>query len=196
MIERINLIIQAKNITPSQFADEINIQRSGMSHIMSGRNKPSLDFVMRVLKRYPEIDTNWLLFGKGEMYSTSSTVKSEEQNEVETNTRPQSIDNQITMFDDNRQIDMFSSGTEEFLSQNTVLESVEPQVVEKTSETQIAENPQIDKNAQLAEISINDSRPDRDTEKTILEKERKKAVRYLVFYSDHTFEEFTRAEED
>ena len=70
MIERINLIMRAKNITASQFADEINIQRSGMSHIMSGRNKPSLDFIMRVLKRYPEIDTDWLLFGKGEMYAT------------------------------------------------------------------------------------------------------------------------------
>ena len=68
MVDRINLIMRAKNISASQFADEIKIQRSGMSHIMSGRNKPSLDFVMRVLNRYPEIDTNWLLFGKGEMY--------------------------------------------------------------------------------------------------------------------------------
>lgn len=68
MINRINLILRAKNITAKQFAEEIGIQPSGMSHIMSGRNNPSLDFVSKVIRRYPEIDANWLLLGKGEMY--------------------------------------------------------------------------------------------------------------------------------
>lgn len=70
MINRINLILRAKNITARQFAEEIGIQPSGMSHIMGGRNNPSLDFVSKVLRRYPEIDANWLLLGKGEMYSS------------------------------------------------------------------------------------------------------------------------------
>ena len=51
MIDRINMLLKAKNITVSQFSQAIKIQRSGMSHILSGRNKPSLDFVLRVLKR-------------------------------------------------------------------------------------------------------------------------------------------------
>ena len=68
MINRINLILRAKNITAKQFAEEIGIQPSGMSHIMSGRNNPSLEFVSKVIRRYPEIDANWLLLGKGEMY--------------------------------------------------------------------------------------------------------------------------------
>lgn len=72
MIHRINLILQTKNITAKQFAEEIGIQPSGMSHIMGGRNNPSLDFVHKVLRRYPEIDANWLLLGRGEMYSTPS----------------------------------------------------------------------------------------------------------------------------
>lgn len=71
MINRINLILRAKNITARQFAEEIGIQPSGMSHILGGRNNPSLDFVSKVLRRYPEIDANWLLIGKGEMYSSS-----------------------------------------------------------------------------------------------------------------------------
>ena len=70
MINRINLILRAKNISARQFAEEIGIQPSGMSHIMSGRNNPSLDFVTKVIRRYPEIDANWLLLGKGEMYAT------------------------------------------------------------------------------------------------------------------------------
>lgn len=72
MINRINLILQAKNITAKQFAEEIGIQPSGMSHIMSGRNNPSLEFVNKVIRRYPEIDANWLLLGKGEMYAAGA----------------------------------------------------------------------------------------------------------------------------
>ena len=71
MINRINLILRAKNITAKQFAEEIGIQPSGMSHIMSGRNNPSLEFVSKVIRRYPEIDANWLLLGKGAMYGNS-----------------------------------------------------------------------------------------------------------------------------
>lgn len=68
MVDRINLILKAKNITARQFAESIGIQPSGMSHILSGRNNPSLDFVMKVMRRWPEININWLMFGKGEMY--------------------------------------------------------------------------------------------------------------------------------
>ena len=63
MLERILDIIKKKKLTPSQFADEIGIQRSGISHIRSGRNNPSLEFVMKVLKRYPDIKPEWLLYG-------------------------------------------------------------------------------------------------------------------------------------
>ena len=70
MIERINLLLKAKNITARQFAEEIGIQPSGMSHIMSGRNNPSLDFVMKVVRRWPEVNINWLMLGKGEMYAS------------------------------------------------------------------------------------------------------------------------------
>ena len=72
MINRINLILRAKNITARQFAEEIGIQPSGMSHILGGRNNPSLDFAVKVLKRYPEIDANWLLLGKGAMYGDAA----------------------------------------------------------------------------------------------------------------------------
>lgn len=68
MVDRINLILKAKNLSPRQFAEEIGIQPSGMSHILSGRNRPSLDFVMKVVSRYPEIDIKWLTLGIGEMF--------------------------------------------------------------------------------------------------------------------------------
>ncbi|MBO7199983.1 MAG: helix-turn-helix transcriptional regulator [Bacteroidales bacterium] len=87
MIDRINMLLKAKNITVSQFSQAIKIQRSGMSHILSGRNKPSLDFVLRVLKRYPEINPSWFLMGEGEMYISDK------------------IDTQTTMFPSQLEID-------------------------------------------------------------------------------------------
>jgi transcriptional regulator with XRE-family HTH domain len=75
MIGRIQLILKTKNISPSQFADQIQVQRSGVSHILSGRNNPSLDFIVKILKTYPEIDADWLLFGKGQM----NTVPAKEE---------------------------------------------------------------------------------------------------------------------
>src|SRR5574344_147571 len=73
MVNRINLILQGKNFTSKQFAEEIGIQPSAMSHILSGRNNPSLAVVMKIVTCYPEIDINWLMFGKGEMYITNRT---------------------------------------------------------------------------------------------------------------------------
>lgn len=49
-------------------AEDIQVQPSGISHILSGRNKPSLDFILKMLEKYPFLSTEWLLFGKGSMY--------------------------------------------------------------------------------------------------------------------------------
>ena len=72
MLERINLILKSRNLNAAQFADEIGVQRSSVSHILTGRNNASLDFLLKVLTRYPEIDTDWLLTGKGVMVRSSA----------------------------------------------------------------------------------------------------------------------------
>ncbi|MCF0040975.1 helix-turn-helix transcriptional regulator [Dyadobacter fanqingshengii] len=59
--DKIKQILTDKNISPSLFADEIGIQRSSMSHILAGRNKPSLDIVQKIVKRFPELGTSWIL---------------------------------------------------------------------------------------------------------------------------------------
>ncbi len=60
--KKIEQIIIDKGISPSYFADTIGIQRSSISHILSGRNKPSLDIIQKILKVFPEIDRDWLIF--------------------------------------------------------------------------------------------------------------------------------------
>lgn len=61
--ERIIEIIEKSGLTPSEFADKIGVQRSAISHITSGRNNPSLDFLIKIKNEFPEIDTDWLIFG-------------------------------------------------------------------------------------------------------------------------------------
>ncbi len=65
--ERIDIIITHSGLTPSKFADKLGVQRSGVSHILSGRNNPSLDFLMKVLNHFPEISGDWLITGNGNM---------------------------------------------------------------------------------------------------------------------------------
>lgn len=62
---RLQKIIDFNDETASSFAEKIGVQRSSISHILSGRNKPSLDFVMKVLHTYPDVELYWLLNGKG-----------------------------------------------------------------------------------------------------------------------------------
>lgn len=67
MKDRVQEFLRYENKTSSQFAVEIGVQPSSVSHIISGRNKPSLDFVLKMLNAYPDISTDWLLFGRGSM---------------------------------------------------------------------------------------------------------------------------------
>lgn len=67
MRDRILKIMEREGLAPSKFAETIGIQRSAMSHIISGRNNPSLDVLLKVLERFTYVESDWLLFGKGNM---------------------------------------------------------------------------------------------------------------------------------
>lgn len=67
MKDRILQIIQKESLTNAEFAEKIGISTSSLSHILTERNKPSLEVVMRIHKAYPSINLNWLLYGEGEM---------------------------------------------------------------------------------------------------------------------------------
>ena len=71
MVERIKEIVLKEGFTAGTFADEIGVQRSSLSHILNGRNNPSLDFIIKTLQRFPRINSDWLLTGKGEMYTST-----------------------------------------------------------------------------------------------------------------------------
>lgn len=70
-INRLQKVIDFYGESASSFAEKIGVQRSSISHILSGRNKPSLDFVLKVLSTFPEVDLYWLFNGKGDFPSES-----------------------------------------------------------------------------------------------------------------------------
>ena len=76
---RLTRIMEHYGLTAAAFAERIDVQRSGISHILSGRNKPSLDFVLKVVRTFPGVDLYWLLNGKG-------SFPADEQNNIVSDT--------------------------------------------------------------------------------------------------------------
>ncbi len=68
MKERLVQLLDLEQLTPSKFADIIGVQRSSVSHVISGRNKPSYDFLQKTLKAFPGLNAEWLMLGEGTMY--------------------------------------------------------------------------------------------------------------------------------
>lgn len=63
-IKRLEILLDYYNLNASSFADKIGVQRSSISHLLSGRNKPSLDFVMKITAIFPDVNVYWILNGK------------------------------------------------------------------------------------------------------------------------------------
>ena len=68
--ERIERLIETMKLSARQFAEQIHVQPGTISNMMSGRNNPSLDVMKRILQRYPTLNPEWLIVGKGEMWRT------------------------------------------------------------------------------------------------------------------------------
>ena len=156
MINRINLILRAKNITAKQFAEEIGIQPSGMSHILSGRNNPSLEFVSKVIRRYPEIDANWLLLGKGEMYG------------------------QLGMRD------------EEPLPEPTLFSAPLPEPAPLSEPEEAVEEQDVREECDLQDLPdcVSEECGQEKKEPAPIKQDGRRMVKILMFYDDHTFEEY------
>jgi len=70
MQDRLKQFLAMENISPARFAEVMGIQRSGISHLLAGRNKPSFEFIQRMMTAYPDINIEWLILGKGRPYKS------------------------------------------------------------------------------------------------------------------------------
>lgn len=87
--KRLQKVIDYYNESASSFAEKIGVQRSSISHILSGRNKPSLDFVMKILHSYPEVELYWLMNGKGNFPTQPNISESPNSNLEDTKSKTQ-----------------------------------------------------------------------------------------------------------
>jgi transcriptional regulator with XRE-family HTH domain len=78
-LTRLKSILDHYELSSSAFADAINVQRSSISHLLKGRNKPSLEFIMKIDEAFSEVDLQWLLYGTGTFPKTSNKIAPTEQ---------------------------------------------------------------------------------------------------------------------
>jgi transcriptional regulator with XRE-family HTH domain len=76
MVEKIKAIISWSGLTAGDFCKKLQIQRSALTHILSGRNNPSLSLVQKILQVFPEINPDWLLLDQGEMLRYNESMQS------------------------------------------------------------------------------------------------------------------------
>ena len=204
MIERINQIMRDKNITPRQFASELGIPPSSLSHIMNGRNKPSLDFIMKIMQRWPDININWLMFGTDDMLvdpATPSAPVAVAQQESEPDLFSQSL---FDIPEPPASTPMQAPDPEPAMDPDPIPEtpqvqpapapvSPQPQADPAPMTPQVAQQPLVEApKPQLDENRLYESAPASvPVQSTPGEK---RLVKVILLYSDHTCEEFVPGE--
>ena len=167
MIDRIKQVMDYSGLTPAQFATEIGINRSGLTHLFSGRNQPSLDLIKKILVAFPQIKTEWLMMGMGSM------LKNGEQSV--------SVNNPI---EEPKEPDLFSQ---------IVLDKIPTVPSISNSSQSDPDNDKVVKN----DKNIKNNISQRESNKPILDpmidkifnsREDKKVKKIVLLYSDHTFD--------
>lgn len=183
--ERILLLMKSLGLNPTQFADEIGVQRSSISHIISGRNNPSLDIVTKILNKFPDIDSNWLVIGKGSLVGKNEINSQENRNnEI---SRPSE-----TLFDDLSD-SLFSDIQKDNspkIDNNNIYE-LQRKIEILEGKSKVKEN-QSESNDKQIEIPKPVNNCISNYENSQQSNSTKQIVRIIIFYSDNSFEELTK----
>lgn len=198
MNRRFQTILDLENLSPAQLADRLGVQRSGISHILSGRNRPSFELLQRVVQSFPEISAEWLITGNGKPLKeqnlaaasgatsgAASSAASGAANSRSSGTTPSttpSISPSTTSGSNNSSTSGTISGaTPPFEGLfNSSESATEPQIPAQTSDIEGIEDEISD--FQPLQSSIFDANPANDREKRALK-------RVILIYNDNTFEE-------
>ncbi|MEI6883276.1 MAG: helix-turn-helix transcriptional regulator [Bacteroidota bacterium] len=172
--------MRIKNLTSSQLADAIGVQRSGISHFVSGRNKPSLEFVLKIIHHFPDVNPDWLLMGSGPIFRNSIAQEPVENPE-------------------------FVNKDEGFLSAPLIETDFQPSLLDELFN--VEPEPKKPDNSQDKRINMPKRESHPQSEKKIAEdrdltkienqanpaenREEVTAERIVIFYSDRTFREYS-----
>ena len=199
MIDRLKVIMEKEGLNPSQLADRLHIQRSGLSHILSGRNNPSLDFVKKVLTEFPQYDMGWLIFGDTDVSSNVHMCNAD----VNSGVYKCKHTEELSLFDNSSNSHIYSSSKQ---SKNNVDSPVQEKFLKQNNENKnIVDDSRISQPQDNASKSNNSSMlytdlPSSETEtgKKITSSEKtstKQLVKVIMVYDNHTFEELRKVED-
>lgn len=196
MNDRLQQFLAAENINQAQFADSIGVARASVSHILAGRNKPGYDFLLNMMRRYPELNIEWLLSGTGKMY------KSRQNNDKKPVSIPSGGIDLFNGLDDLYESALPSSDadgsghaapgqtqtTTDMTSALSPQTSASPQTPgTASSAVQESRNP-----VQLDTSGPNTAATERKNSENTAQPPHKQrsAVKIVIFYDDNTFQEF------
>ncbi len=172
MNTRLQQFLAAENLTQAQFAESINVAAAGISHILAGRNKPGYDFLLNTMKRYPSLDIEWLMTGKGKMYKNTSGNESHQviqHAQTPATTAPQSTapapqqkQDELPFQNEDDEVDLFND------------------TINGYSVPSPAKDENIKTSSGIKTIDNNTQRPVKQ----------RKAVKIIIFFDDNTFQEF------
>ena len=190
MNRRFQTILDLENLSPAQLADRLGVQRSGISHILSGRNKPSFELLQRVVQSFPEISAEWLITGNGKPLKeqnqaaasgATSGATSGAANSRSSGTTPSISPSTTSSSNNSSTSGTISGATPPFEGLfNSSEAATEPQIPAQTSDIEGIEDEISD--FQPLQSSIFDANPANDREKRALK-------RVILIYNDNTFEE-------
>lgn len=170
MKDRIVTFIESEGITPAEFADQIGIQRSSLSHVLNGRNNPGFSFIQKILTTYPKINSRWLITGDGNMLNDNEQSKPIKAH-------------QRDLFDSKPESKTVHPPTIEKKEEIQSIHVSEPSISTKQTNTPI-----VDQTAK----AVDNIQPDLPQ---LTEKKATKTIkRVLIFYDDHTFDDYRPSE--
>ena len=175
--DRFTKILEYSGFTASEFADEIDVQRSSISHIISGRNKPSLEFVTKIKNRFPELSWDWIILGQGEMLQNDSALSTSESkiNLEEENSSP----DLFTLIDEDYKNEIF---IQENLQKETPREFNTPFPTPKKEKISDSQRLEVQEDISEVQNIVNQSITNSPTENKI--------KRIVFFYENGKFEAF------
>ncbi|WP_430612333.1 helix-turn-helix transcriptional regulator [Flavobacterium sp. JP2137] len=165
-VNRLEFLLQHYEFTASTFADKIGVQRSSLSHLLSGRNKPSLDFIMKIYEAFPELNLYWLLKGEGDFSAENSPVIQTGSPSLFSEVLPIAAPEPSTDLSKQAVEKAVEAGVDSVVEKETATASTAPLVEEKFEDTPQA-------------LAIKKIRPIKEIEQIV------------IFYTDGTFSPYT-----
>ena len=171
--DRFTKILEYSGFTASEFADEIDVQRSSISHIISGRNKPSLEFVTKIKNRFPELSWDWIILGTGEMKQTDSPFPISEKQE------------------ENSTPDLFTLIDEDYKNEVFVQENIQNETLRELNKSFPSPRKEILSDSQQLDIQENISEVQSIVNETVTNINTESKIKKIVFfYENGKFEAF------